>query len=103
MKDGFVQFNYRGWHKELLQRIALADVVWASELLGELSDRQWSDAFRAGGYPPALAARFITRLHQKIAEGRRLGEAMTSDLAAFPGSGLPLAGPLKPDPAWPAR
>jgi len=81
VKDGFVHFNYHGWHQELLKNISPDDVAWASDLLGRLSDRQWSDAFRAGGYPPALADRFIGRLHQKIAEGCRLGEcAKSSDL-----------------------
>jgi len=74
LKDGFVTFNYHGGHPELFRRIAPEDVVWACELLGRLTDRQWSDAFRAGGYPPALADRFIRRLHQKIAEGQQLRE-----------------------------
>ncbi|MCU1384667.1 MAG: hypothetical protein JWL71_3364 [Acidobacteria bacterium] len=75
MKNGVVQFNYHGWHQELLNGISADDVVWASELLGQLSAQQWSDAFRAGGYAPTLADRFIGRLRQKIAEGRRLGES----------------------------
>jgi hypothetical protein len=50
-------------------------VGWASEWLGQLSDQQWRDAFRAGGYEPAVANRFIGRLRQKIVEGRRLGES----------------------------
>ena len=72
VKDGFVQFHYDGWHKELLARITPDDVRWACALLGSLSDRQWADAFRAGGYAPAVADRFIARLHQKIVEGQRL-------------------------------
>jgi hypothetical protein len=78
VKDGFVQFNYHGWHQELLKSISTDDVVWASELLGQLTDRQWSDAFRAGGYEPAVADRFIGRLHQKIVEGLRLAEIARS-------------------------
>jgi hypothetical protein len=78
VKDGVVQFNYHGWHQELLKSISTDDVVWASELLGQLTDRQWSDAFRAGGYEPAVADRFIGRLHQKIVEGLRLGEIARS-------------------------
>jgi hypothetical protein len=77
VKDGFVQFNYRGWHKELVTRITPADVAWACEWLGQLSDQQWSDAFRAGGFEPAVADRFIGRLRQKIAEGRRLGDPVS--------------------------
>jgi hypothetical protein len=73
VKDGVVQFNYHGWHQELLKNISPDDVAWASDLLGRLSDSQWSDAFRAGGYPSPLADRFIGRLRQKIAEGCRLG------------------------------
>ena len=37
-----------------------------------LSDAQWRDAFRAGGYTPEDTARFIRRLKQKIAEGLAL-------------------------------
>jgi hypothetical protein len=73
VKDGVVHFNFHGWHQDLFRKISPGDVVWASELLGRLSDRQWSDAFRAGGYEPGVADRFIKRLHQKITEGRRVG------------------------------
>ena len=76
VKDGVVEFNYHGWHKKLFQHISAGDVRWASELLDGLADRQWSDAFRAGGYEPAVADRFIRRLHQKIADGRRLGDGV---------------------------
>jgi hypothetical protein len=71
--DGRVRFNYRGWHQELIRgRITVDDVVWASELLGRLSVAQWQNAFRAGGYEPAVADRFIRRLMAKIDEGRSL-------------------------------
>lgn len=70
---GYVEFSYHGWHQELVRdRITPQDVCWASTLLGGLSDRQWSDAFRAGGFEPEVADRFIGRLKQKIAEGRAL-------------------------------
>jgi hypothetical protein len=85
IKDGFVEFNYHGWHQELFRHIFPDDVRWASELLAGLTDRQWSDAFRAGGYEPAVADRFIRRLHQKIADGRRVG-----DTGSLPAVRLPL-------------
>jgi len=73
VRGGFVEFNYHGWHQELFKhRITPADVQWASDLLGKLSDAQWADAFRAGGYQPDVAGRFIRRLHEKIEEGRTL-------------------------------
>jgi hypothetical protein len=84
VKDGVVQFNYHGWHQELFKRISRDDVAWASELVGQLSGQQWSDAFRAGGFETAVADRFIRRLQQKIAEGRRLGESATSPSAGAP-------------------
>ncbi len=39
--------------------------------LQALTDAQWHDAFRAGGFPPAIADRFIRRMKQKIDEGLR--------------------------------
>ena len=72
VKDGFVQFNYHGWHQELFRRIKPGDVQFAIDLLQQLTDRQWHDAFRAGGYPQPTAERFIVRLHQRLDEARRL-------------------------------
>jgi len=77
VKDGFVRFNYHGWHQELFQQIDSLDVAFAADLLQQLSDRQWRDAFRAGGYPPPVATRFIARLQQKIDEARRTTGART--------------------------
>jgi hypothetical protein len=74
VQDGFVEFNYRGWHQELLRhRLTPGDVRWASGLLAGLSYQQWSDAFRAGGYEPAVAQRFIRRILAKVADGERVG------------------------------
>ena len=71
--DGHVQFAYGGWYKSLVRdRITPRDVAWASNLLGRLTERQWKDAFRAGGYEPAVADRFITKLQQKIEQGRAI-------------------------------
>jgi hypothetical protein len=71
---GHVQFAYAGWYKNLVRdRIAPEDVAWASELLGRLSDKQWSDAFRAAGYEPAVANRFIAKLKEKVDQGRAFG------------------------------
>jgi len=75
IENGFVKFSYHGWHKELFdRRIAPRDVRWASALLARLTDSQWADAFRAGGYDPLIAARFIQRLRQKISDGQQLAE-----------------------------
>lgn len=72
--DGFVEFDYHGWHQELVRRrLTPADVRWACELLGRLTPTQWQEAFLAGGYPPALSERFIARLQTKIRQGLILG------------------------------
>ena len=73
-QNGKVQFAYNGWYKNLVRdRIAVEDVVWASELLGRLSPKQWEDAFRAAGYEPDVANRFIAKLKEKIDQGKALG------------------------------
>jgi hypothetical protein len=69
---GTVQFDYRGRHRDLFRHIAPADVRWICTELSRLTDRQWHDAFRAGGFAPPVAARFIRRMKQKIDEGLAL-------------------------------
>jgi hypothetical protein len=74
VNHGHIEFAYNGWYKNLVRdRITPEEVAWASALLGRLSDKQWSDAFRAAGYEPVVADRFIGTLKEKISQGRALG------------------------------
>jgi hypothetical protein len=73
MAGQYVRFDYRGRHGVLVDHMTAADVRWICERLQGLTDRQWGDAFRSGGYAPETAARFIRRMKQKIAEGLALG------------------------------
>ena len=73
VEDGVVKFDYRGLHRQLFERITVADVQWICRRLAAISDRQWLDAFRAGGYAQPTAERYIRRLEQKIAEGLAAG------------------------------
>ena len=74
VNNGKVEFAYASWYKNLVRdRITPDEVAWACELLGRLSDKQWADAFRAGGFDPDDANRFITKLKEKIDQGRSLG------------------------------
>jgi hypothetical protein len=66
---GFVQFAFKGRHQELLRHITPDDVKWISARLLRLTDRQWHDAFRAGGCDEATTARYIARIKAKAAEG----------------------------------
>jgi len=72
VENGIVKFEYNGLNKALLDGITPADVVWISSRLSKLTDRQWSDAFRAGGYAEPTAQRYIRRLKLKIAQGLAL-------------------------------
>lgn len=71
-----VRFHFQGaWREpQLHSSVTRGDVRWLCELLARLSPEQWMDAFRAGGYDEPEAARYISRLHQKIAEGLSVGE-----------------------------
>jgi hypothetical protein len=70
-RDG-VELDYRGMDKALFEDITTADVRWISELFSRLSDRQWQDAFRAGGYSEELGRRYIRKFKEKIAQGTKL-------------------------------
>jgi hypothetical protein len=72
VENGIVQFEYHGLNKELVENIRTADVVWICTLLSKLTDKQWQDAFRAGGYFEPTAWRYIRRLKLKIAQGLAL-------------------------------
>jgi hypothetical protein len=73
VNNGHVDFAYKGWYQKLVRdRITTDDVEWATSLLGQLSERQWRDAFHAAGYEPNVAERFIGKLREKIAHGQDL-------------------------------
>jgi hypothetical protein len=71
-----VTFEYRGYHEELIRhRITPEDVRWAGELIGQITHRQWREAFRAGGFHEETARRFIARLQLKVTVARNFEPA----------------------------
>lgn len=74
VKDGVVQFEFRGRHGALVEHITPADVRWICTRLSAFTDRQWNDAFRAGGYDEEMTGRFVRALKQRIAQGLALPE-----------------------------
>ncbi|HZP47353.1 MAG TPA: hypothetical protein VFB07_02380 [Vicinamibacterales bacterium] len=73
VSNGFVRFDYHGFHQELFRdRITPGDVGFACEMLAPLTDAQWGDAFRAGGYDARTADRFIRQVKTNIALGARI-------------------------------
>jgi hypothetical protein len=75
IEGGKVRFDYRGRHRVLFENISPGDVRWICRQLQSLTDAQWHDAFRAGGFPPPIAERFIRRIKQKIDEGLALKDS----------------------------
>jgi hypothetical protein len=73
VKDGRVRFDYHGRHRELLENLTPADVVWACQRISRLTSTQLDDAFRAAGYAPAERSRFIAKLREKVAQGLAVG------------------------------
>ncbi len=67
-----VEFDYHGRHRELLRLLTARDVRWAVERWAHLTGEQWEAAFRAAGYSPEQAERYIAKLRAKIAEGLAL-------------------------------
>jgi hypothetical protein len=73
VNNGHVDFAYKGWYQKLVRdRITPEDLRWTSDLLSRLSERQWRDAFRAGGYDPEVAGRFIRTFQRKINQSREV-------------------------------
>jgi hypothetical protein len=70
--DGRISFEYHGMHREVMRDVTAEDVLWICERLDRITDAQWRDAFRAGGYPAGEANRFIRKIETKIAEGLTL-------------------------------
>lgn len=69
-----VRFHYEGaWLEPQAQDMATPeDVKWVCKLLSRLSDKQWQDAFRAGGFSEEEGATYIQRMKEKIREGLAL-------------------------------
>ena len=66
------EFAYRGIYRDVIESVTPADVAWTAALLARLSDRQWDDAFWAGGYDPDERRRYIVRIKSKIGQGLAL-------------------------------
>jgi hypothetical protein len=66
-----VDFDYRGLDPALVGSVSSADLRWTCNLLSRLSQQQWLDAFRAGGYTPDQSARYVRRIQEKLSDARR--------------------------------
>lgn len=66
---GRPEFDYRGIYRDVIETVTSADVRWVCGLLDQLTDEQWRDAFRAGGYSSDQTGRYVSKIKAKIAQG----------------------------------
>ena len=67
-----IEFDYRGIYRDVIESVKVEDVRWTCDLLSRLTERQWQDAFRAGGFTADQTARYVTKIKAKIAQGLEL-------------------------------
>ncbi|HTM05278.1 MAG TPA: hypothetical protein VL173_17330 [Vicinamibacterales bacterium] len=77
--DGSLKFGFQGLQRELLRDVDAPALRWMADLFGQLSDRQWHDAFRAGGYDEATASRYITALKDRVAAAASIDPSFDGD------------------------
>lgn len=69
-----VHFAYRGIYRDVIGTVTPTHVRWACERLDKITEEQWRDAFRAGGYTPEQTSRYVAKIKAKIAQGLALTE-----------------------------
>ncbi len=67
--DAQPEFDYRGIYRDVIDTVTMEDVRWTCRRLNRLTDAQWRDAFRAGGYTPEQTDRYVRKIKEKIAQG----------------------------------
>jgi hypothetical protein len=72
--DGRIDFDYTSMYRDLIETVTIDDVRWACGLLAQLSDAQWHDAFRAGGFSDDQRARYVRKIKEKITQGLTLAK-----------------------------
>jgi hypothetical protein len=66
VKGERVRLVFNGKHRSLMSRITPADARWLADLLGQLSERQIRDAFRAANYSEANIRTLTTAVRSRI-------------------------------------
>jgi hypothetical protein len=68
VRGGAVRFHYKGKDASTLKGIPIERARWMGSLLARLSDKQLTDAFRAGGYNPSETAMLVSAMRERINE-----------------------------------
>jgi hypothetical protein len=75
-KDGRVHLYYKPMllSRSVEHDLTVDDVLWTCGRLARLSERQWRDAFRAGGYNDAEVTAYVDRVKDKMRDGLALAD-----------------------------
>jgi len=71
-RDKVVFASQRSSVGAVLQGVSVENARWMGDILGKLSDKQLSDAFRAGGFNDEETKAFVSTLRHRIDELRNL-------------------------------
>jgi hypothetical protein len=72
VRNGQVIFHYKGKDPKALEGVSVENARWMGELLGRLSDKQLSDAFRAGGFAEAEVSTYVSAVRDRINQLKNL-------------------------------
>jgi hypothetical protein len=72
VSNGQVRFHYEGKDPKVLEGISVENARWMGNLLGRLSDKQLSDAFRAGGFTDAEITVYVRATRDRINQLKNL-------------------------------
>ena len=72
VSGGHVHFHYEGKNPRVLEGITVENARWMGNLLGRLSDKQLSDAFRAAGFTDNESATYVRATRGRIDQLRAL-------------------------------
>ena len=68
VRDGMVRFHYKGKDPGVLKGVRVENAKWMGDMLGRLSDKQLTDAFRAGGYSQSEISTLVRAMQERIRE-----------------------------------
>jgi hypothetical protein len=72
VKNGQVVFHYKGKNPKALEGVSVENARWMGDLLGRLSDKQLSDAYRSGGFSDAEVLTYVKATRERINELKNL-------------------------------
>jgi hypothetical protein len=72
VRNGEVVFHYKGKDREAMEGVSVENARWMGNLIGRLSDKQLTDAFRAGGFSDTEVTTYVKAMRNRINQLRNL-------------------------------